>query len=625
MLRVVTVSSRCERENAERIAEVIRTGWPGIESSQNEHVTVAAGLKLVRESDLLVTFDLDRPRDGFQAGAIVIEVKRLDRSRLEAIGNDLRPLYANGPAKETVLGQLKDQITGICVQLDKYGRQRCYVHGLAWMLGASTAELREQAPGLSPFILGSDATWAEMLAAAAGEHRAIAEPKSEADRGAVAFVTKLLTRERRMSARDLAKLDSFTTEVLVRDVIDDVMPHVGREQVRLQGRAGSGKSTTLALLACRVVQRDGARILFLTYQRVLRGELEHLVRVIAGPSGVAADSIVVTTMLDLLIDMFTELGGQIPLTGEGTTDYPALPQVVAKFLDERGRETLASDAATLRELYPARFDFDYVFIDEGQDWRPSERDLLRLLFRPEATVIADGVDQFAQRQSRCDWTRDTPKPRYVRELKRSLRMSANVASFVMAFARALGYHDWSITPHPDLTGGRVILASQATFNESSFGRALAIGREAKVSPGDCLVAVPPSLVQTIDGGRAAKPASVLRACNVAVWDATDERTRLIARHPDEVAVVPYGSIRGLEGWETILLELDGWHANRVKHPNLETGDGVFADDVARRAMLLAVTRAAHVLIVTIGNPDSEVSTWLEEAAREVGPDIVERW
>ncbi|MGZ5165470.1 MAG: hypothetical protein ACXWCQ_33655, partial [Burkholderiales bacterium] len=511
MLRVVTVSSRCERENAERLAEVIRAGWPGIESSQGDLVTIAAGLKLVRESDLLVTFDLERPRDGVQAGAIVIEAKRLDRSRLESVGNDLRPHYSNGSLHETVLGQLKDQITGICRLLDRYDRPRCYIHSLAWMLGASRAELHEQAPDLSPFILGSDATWAQMLAAAAEEHRSIAEFAPAAYREAVRFVTDRLTRERRLSARDLAKLDRFTTEVLVRDVIDDVMNHIGKEQVRLQGWAGSGKSTTLALIARRVVQRDGARVLFLTYQRVLRGELEHLVRTIAGPSGLPARSIVVTTMFDLLVDLYTQLGGAVPIKPDGAIDYVALPKAVEAFIKQRGAASLAADARTLRELEPDRFDFDYVFVDEAQDWRPSERDLLRLLFPPEATVLADGLDQFAQRQSRCDWTSDTPRPRYVRQLNRSLRMSENVATFVTAFARALGYHDWGITPHPELIGGRVILASQASFGESAFARALAIAQEANVSPGDCLIAVPPSHVESTPGGRAAKVSFQLRA------------------------------------------------------------------------------------------------------------------
>jgi len=62
MLRVVTVSSSFERGNAERLAALVRAAWPGIESSQADEVTIAAGLKLVRESDLLVTFAFERPR-----------------------------------------------------------------------------------------------------------------------------------------------------------------------------------------------------------------------------------------------------------------------------------------------------------------------------------------------------------------------------------------------------------------------------------------------------------------------------------------------------------------------------------------------------------------------------------
>ena len=62
MLRVLTVSSQNERANADRLAQLIQNAWPGILSTQTERVTVAAGLKLVRESDVLVTFDFDEPR-----------------------------------------------------------------------------------------------------------------------------------------------------------------------------------------------------------------------------------------------------------------------------------------------------------------------------------------------------------------------------------------------------------------------------------------------------------------------------------------------------------------------------------------------------------------------------------
>ena len=639
MLRVVTVSSSFERGNAERLAVLVRAAWPGIESSQTDAVTIAAGLKLVRESDLLVTFAFERPRpmgpvtlrDGSvwkggepQAGAIIIECKALDASRLTSVGNDLRPIYGGGRREATVLEQLKSQVDGLVQELNRYGIDRCFIHGLAWMTGVSDADLQGQAPGLSPFILGSDVTWEQMVAAAALENAVIAEPAGAAYRGAVGFVTERFTRDRKLSARDLAKLDKFTTGVLARDVLDDVMEQLGKRQIRLVGRAGSGKSATLALVAARVVERDQARVLFLTYHKVLSGELDHLVRAIAG-SSVPAGQVVVVTMHHFLVDLYLELGGSIPLV-DGKTDWHALPHAVEAFIRERGAEALTRDAATLRTLRPDRFDFDYVFIDEGQDWQQAERDLLRLLFQPEQTMISDGRDQFAQRQTRCDWTSDVDKPlRYMREMKRSLRMSANVGAFVTALAGAMGFHDWRVQPHPELTGGRVILARDVTHADL-IARVLDIAHDSGVSPGDCLVAVPPKLVDGTEDGKRARVASELAERGIATWDATDDRGKLSQRQPDEVAIVPYASLRGLEGWATVLLDLDAWDDNRQRYPNTEADEPTTADEVAKRALLLALTRAAHVLVITTNDPSSRVAAWLEEASKDVGnAEIIERW
>jgi hypothetical protein len=640
MLRVLTVSSRSERSNADHLARLVIEAWPGIMATQTERVTIAAGLKLVRETDLLVTFEFDAPRaiaprirrNGthwpgglVQAGAIVIECKALDASRLISVGNDLRPIYAGKRAAHTVLDQLKSQVDGITMVLNRYSVERCFIHGLAWMTGATEAELLAQAPALSPFILGSDVTWEGILAAAAIEHASIATPANDAYRAAVRFATERLTRERRLSARDVAKLDRFTTEVLARDVAGDLMEKLGTHQIRLVGGPGSGKSTTLALVAKRALERDDARILFLTYHHALRNELEHLIRTILGPTAAPPEGIVVSTLHDFLLPFFVELGGDVPLTAHGTTDYGALPAAIGDFLNVRGGATLRNDAASLRELMPQQYAFDYAFIDEAQDWRPELRDLLRLLFPAATLVLADGVDQFAQRQTRCDWTGGVPKEqRYVRQLNRSLRMSANVARFVTAFARAMGYDDWRVDAHPDLTGGRVILAPDAS-DPTLIERVLAIASEAGVSAGDCLIAVPPTLVETGPDGKRARIAAALAESGNDVWDATDERVRVTARQPAEIAIVPYGSIRGLEGWAAVLLDLDAWDANRLRHPNVEAGETTSADDVARRALLLALTRAAHVLVITTSDPASRAAQWLEEAAAESGEDIIERW
>jgi energy-coupling factor transporter ATP-binding protein EcfA2 len=404
------------------------------------------------------------------------------------------------------------------------------------------------------------------------------------------------------------------------------MSHLGTHEVRLVGRAGSGKSTTLALLARRAVQRDGGRVLFLTYQRVLRGELDHLVRAISGGAGIPADSIVVMTLFEFLLAAFTELGGRVPTTASGEIDYRSLRAALQAFVQERGVAALARDAEALRELYPELFTFDYVFVDEAQDWGDPQRDLLRALFPPERTVIADGLEQFAQRQSRCDWTSGVPRPmRYVRELNRSLRMSANVARFVTAFAGAMGYVDWRIQPHHELVSGRVILAGGRTERAELVARVLAIARDAGVSPGDCLIASPPRV-----SGDSRTPAhetirEELAAMGYAAWDATDEQTRVLTRQPDEVPLVPYGSLRGLEGWAAVLVGLDRAYENKLRHPNLDPDEATTPNDVARNAMLLAATRAAHVLAITIDDEHTPVAKWIEEAARACGEGVVERF
>jgi hypothetical protein len=302
-----------------------------------------------------------------------------------------------------------------------------------------------------------------------------------------------------------------------------------------------------------------------------------------------------------------------------------LPEAIDARIRERGPSALEGDAKVLREVESEAFDFDYVFVDEAQDWQPAYRDLLRVLFRPRAIVLADGRDQFAQSQTRCDWTSGVAKDvHFVRQLNRSLRMSANVAAFVTAFARAMGYHDWTLQTHPDLVGGRVVLASDS-LEPGLFARVLEIGKDAHVSPGDCLIAVPPSLVETDHRGKHARIATLLESAGIGVWDGTDPELRRTAREPGELPIVPYDSLRGLEGWATFLLELDERDRQRLKYPNLAPGETVSEDDVARRSLLLALTRAAHVLVVTVKDPGSRTAGWLEEAAREVGPDIVERW
>ena len=107
-------------------------------------------------------------------------------------------------------------------------------------------------------------------------------------------------------------------------------------------------------------------------------------------------------------------------------------------------------------------------------------------------MLADGIDQLVRRQTPCDWTTSVKREdRLHIDLAQSLRMSRNVAEFTTAMASAMGMEGWRITPHPELSGGRIVIQPRL-YDREFFDEALASLKAAKLHPRDLLVCVPPS-------------------------------------------------------------------------------------------------------------------------------------
>jgi len=626
MLKLAILDER-ERPAAERLERLVRAAWPGIDSAPDDFVGIAAGLRNVREIDLLVVFDLANPRrlgdESVYAGAIVIEAKGVDPQALTLVGEDIRPKYSGKSSRRTLLAQVDEAVRGLLQWRAPYDLGTFFLHGLGWLTEIPGATFDR----ISPRILGSDAGWDDILRAAAWQNQELYGPPKDGDVRRVRKMFEMLTREREITGRDRARADVLTNSILNRDVLDRLIAERGTKQLSLVGRAGSGKSTTLALLAKHAQAIDGDRVLLLTFHRALCNELEHLVRKVVALPGIVGRSIVVEPMMELLIAALDGLGGEVPRKDDGTVDYP---KTQAAFGALRARllaaGTAVDDVATLKELDPDRYGFDAVMIDEAQDWSDAERDFLRLLYRPEQLVIGNGLEQLIRRQSPCDWSVGVPKASRVnRELGRSLRMGPNVAQFVNAFARAMGMPDWQLKPHGEIAGGRVVVGyGEASADRALFESAFAAARANDAPLGDCLVCVPHSLVPKDRSPKTSVPGDDLRAWGFDVWDACDDAVRAsLPESPDSVRIVQYDSARGLEGWVTIALALDKLYEQRLKYPNLSPGDDCTAEDVAKRWLLMALTRAAHMLVVTVDDPASPVAGWLREATAALPAGLVE--
>jgi hypothetical protein len=631
MIEIIEVSPSNEVAVARRLQSMIAAAWPDVAASKADRIVIAIGLRTHREIDLFVTVDLAQPRilqprlrrngrmsprTEVQAAALIIELKQLDPSRFTVIGTQIFPDYREKKSR-SVDTQIAECCTALAAHRDRYAVEPFFIHGIGWLTEVSETDLKD----VNSEIVGQSAGWLDMLDAAAQQNASLFGPKSAAVRKSIAMICETLTRKRAISPRDCDKASSLCNDVLVDEVISGLAERAGRMQIRLTGHGGSGKTTTLALLAKRLAQIDEARVLILTFHKTLRGDIEHLIDSIVDVPAVKA-RICVDTAMSFFVSAITELGIALPIVG-GELVFNQLPAVLASCVTSM----TADEAEYLREGDPKRFGFDYVFIDEAQDWMDSERDFIRKIYGEENIVLADGLEQLVRRQISCDWSVGLPKAkRYNQHLGRSLRMTKNVAAFANAFARESGLVDWKIEPFEQLAGGRVIISLGGEIATAELARAIAselVGAKAK--PVDALFCVPPKDVrETSPGIRESGRAIALAAAGMETWDASNPRVRdEVCADVDAWRVVQYDSCRGLEGWTAVAFGLDELWAGKMRYPNLAIDEADLPENVARRWLMIALTRAVHTLVITISDPNAPIVETLRGASLRLPNGVVE--
>lgn len=633
MIRLHALSPANELPVAERLRELVAAAWPDVAESKREHVDILAGVRTGVDCDLLAIVDLERPRafapqrrrggamgpsGEVQHAVIAIEVKQLDVRDFDRIGNQLFARYGGAPAgKRSATDQARDAAHGVKAFLAQQVAYPPYVYALAWLTALDDAALA----GIDPATLGESATWPAMLDACAQQNSAILRPMPPDLARTLGGLRARLLNRRVETRRDVARVDSLSRQGAAPDV-DRLFEVAGSKQIQIVGRGGSGKTTTLALLAVRLAEA-GERVLILTFHRTLRSDIAHLVDSVARRSNVPGERILVETAMGFLLSALTALDVETPMLPDGSdVDWNRLDAA----LDETrgmlvgGPDDPNGDAAKLRAEFPARFAWDHVVVDEAQDWHDQERDFLRALYGPRRLVLSDGLDQLVRRRVACNWVEGIAKEeRFRLPLDTSLRMLRNVALFAGAVARAIGFETWHIAPHEALPGGRVIIIA-GDLVDAAFLRAIsASAHEDRADVADCLVCVPPKSKALGDEPRLA----LLRAAEEAgipVWDGTlPENRDALDFDAGALRIVRYDSCRGLEGWIAVALDLDELVAQKIHYPNAHPGDPqTDAEQAALRWMLIPLTRGVQTLVITLRDPHSRTAEILREATREGG-------
>ena len=383
--------------------------------------------------------------------------------------------------------------------------------------------------------------------------------------------------------------------------------NLGSGLLLLRGRGGTGKTFALVQVALHLA-RQGKSAVILTYNHGLIADISRSLRFISEQNPDLNPVPRIETRYAFLQTVFTRAFGSVSeaivrkhvsdiserenmrlwaiskpqdfldsaIPGECSSleRYPC-PICKAKRNGENSH-LVASAVRTWSDVseYSAKPSgvYDFVLIDEGQDWTEEQRDLFFQLFEPGKVVVADGVDQFVG-TDRCNWDRgDVPVNRR-HSLRSSRRTKAATCQTVAEVARELAVPDWDLEPDPNAHGGRF-----SVIVEPNAPRAVERGLdiinadqkdERTLRAVDNLVCLPSSRMA---GGKNF-PALFDKAIEKSArdsWRGFDESDRRVYPVRDsQLRAIQYHSCRGMEGWTTLCLGLDLFFEYQTDHPRID--------------------------------------------------------
>jgi hypothetical protein len=643
VIEIVGVQDGQEYEAALHVKRLLLNAWPDLAQGRRDIVKIFAGFKMyghsVEDLDLVVIGCFDQPRDfaveykfypregdpfvprqAFVRNfALVIEVKSHDATGVHFDDKVASVRYVrNGIAKwECVTEKNRAQMFEFKKYLDRQGLDRIHVQDLILFTGLREADLPQRPHN----CIASDASFERMLNVL-GQ---IARPHRNGNRVTLsfgsddAFKALLAGKFGLFDVVEPTPIDRRRMDLIAkRSVPDDWMNDLGQRQIILRGRGGVGKTVNLLQMAYRSYDTCQQRSLLLTFNKALVADLRRTMALLGVPRSVENGGIAVETAHGFFGRIMIALG-----VIDNYDDFlDGFERHKANLLDFLTEGAIGpEDIDQMLRNAPVDFDWDLIFVDEGQDWPQDEIEILRRVFGTERITVSDGVDQFV-RESIADWTIGIAKGSVQpRRLKRSLRMKSNIATFASDMATALGLSDWDVEPNSEASGGRVIVIEGNLYDRPEVlhdlaSDALALGNY----PVDMLACVPPSMVRAMAADGLCTPAGFYEGSGGRVWDGTARDVReYFATHREQLRFVQYDSCRGLEAWTSINYRLDelwDYKFNQMLTSG-RTDDKLLLSDEenaaahAARWIMIPLTRAMDTIVVNVGTGPSVLKSALQ--------------
>lgn len=387
-----------------------------------------------------------------------------------------------------------------------------------------------------------------------------------------------------------------------------------------RGRAGTGKTVGLIQTAINVVDEEQARVIILTYNKALVSDIRRLFALAELPDMFEINCVAINTMHSY----FYRLVNKVLYDGKmfGTKYLEHYSTVLKEML-----EFLQSDEEAVQLVRDIchndiNLDWDYVLIDEAQDWSNLERDIILMLFDNGKIIVADGGQQFVRNLDVCDWS--IVRERNNIKLKYCLRQKENLINFLNCYSKKVGMLGSKILSNNNIPGGKVIITQDRNLIKIHQQEMKKLKNAGNI-PYDMMYLVPHELVKKNMSGSYFSKKEEFEHIGIEFWDGTNEQNRNeYSIDLDEVRLLQYNSARGLEGWTVFCLDFDVFMSERLKeYNNYEDSNSLLLESKEERKQkylfnwtMIPLTRAIDTLVITIKDQDSEIGKMLKEISKE---------
>lgn len=435
-------------------------------------------------------------------------------------------------------------------------------------------------------------------------------------KNAMSLFSKTKTHMGEMTRR---RIEQLTNKAFQADALIDAQ---GKVSI-YRGRAGTGKTVGLLQTAIHLVDEKQTRVLMLTYNKALVSDIRRLLALAELPDMFEENCLHINTMHSYFFQLTNTVLYDGRMRGnEFLEKYDSILKELLSFMNDNDAVEMVKDICASDSI----LDWDYVLIDEAQDWSNLERDIILKLFDKGKIIVADGGQQFVRRINVCDWS--VVRDRNNIKLKYCLRQKENLVAFVNAYSQKLDILGSKILTKNNAPGGKVIITTDDKLFSVHHQEMRWLSDAGNIAY-DMLYLVPHELVKRNYGDNTFALKTKFEQNGILIWDGTSSDNREnYSIDAEEVRLLQYDSARGLEGWTVVCMDFDVFLKEKSAEYQDGSVDALMLESQEERKQkylynwaMIPLTRAIDTIIITIKDPTSETARVFKQISEE-HPDFV---